>query len=113
MQVDAFCVHERLISDSCSFAEGFVEIHDKRIREHVEMQSAEGAQWLARGLNPAFNAGGRVSGLVAKGLLHPECERIFRIGNAPNVRDRDAQGSERHWPIGILNLPRVEAHAGL
>src|SRR5207248_4782443 len=52
MQVDAFCVHERLISDSCSFTEGFVEIHDKRIGEHVEKQSTEGAQWPGQWLEP-------------------------------------------------------------
>jgi hypothetical protein len=30
------------------------------------------------GVEPAFASGGRVDELVADGLLHPECERIFR-----------------------------------
>jgi len=54
--VDAFRVHEQLIQDYRSFTEGFVEIQDQRIRQHVEQQAAQGAQWpppwLA--LNPAF-----------------------------------------------------------
>ncbi|MDQ3152652.1 MAG: DEAD/DEAH box helicase, partial [Actinomycetota bacterium] len=78
--VDAFRVHEQLIQDYRSFTEGFVEIQDQRIRQHVEQQAAQGAQWpppwLA--LNPAFASGGRIDELVADGLLHPECERIFR-----------------------------------
>ena len=78
--MDAFRVHEQLIQDYRSFTEGFVEIQDQRIRQHVEQQAAQGAQWpppwLA--LNPAFAPGGRIDELVAGGLLHPECERIFR-----------------------------------
>ena len=31
-------------------------------------------------LNPAFVPGGEIGQLVAEGLLHPECERIFRVG---------------------------------
>ena len=32
------------------------------------------------GLNPAFEPGGTIDELVAEGLLHPECEPIFRVG---------------------------------
>ncbi|MGH3994191.1 MAG: DEAD/DEAH box helicase, partial [Pseudonocardiaceae bacterium] len=41
---------------------------------------AQGAQWPAPwlALNPAFAPGGRVDELAVRGLLHPECERIFR-----------------------------------
>ncbi len=78
--MDAFAVHDQLIQDYRSFTEGFVEIRDPRIAEHVERQAAEGAQWPAPwlALNPAFAPGGRIDELVAQGLLHPECERIFR-----------------------------------
>ncbi|MGH3883003.1 MAG: DEAD/DEAH box helicase [Pseudonocardiaceae bacterium] len=78
--MDAFKVHDQLIRDYRSFTEGFVEIRDRRIREHVEEQAARGAQWPAPwlALNPAFAPGGRIDELVRGGLLHPECERIFR-----------------------------------
>ncbi|MGH3991031.1 MAG: DEAD/DEAH box helicase, partial [Pseudonocardiaceae bacterium] len=78
--MDAFKVHDQLIRDYRSFTEGFVEIRDRRIREHVEEQAAQGAQWPAPwlALNPAFAPGGRIDELVRDGLLHPECARIFR-----------------------------------
>ncbi len=78
--MDAFEVHDRLIRDYRSFTEGFVEIRDPRIAEHVEQEAAEGAQWPAPwlALNPAFATGGRIDELVAHRTLHPECERIFR-----------------------------------
>ncbi|MGH3907333.1 MAG: DEAD/DEAH box helicase [Pseudonocardiaceae bacterium] len=78
--MDAFKVHDQLIRDYRSFTEGFVEIRDRRIQQHVEEQSASGAQWPAPwlALNPAFAPGGRIDELVQDGLLHPECERIFR-----------------------------------
>jgi len=33
--------------------------------------------WLS--LNPSFTSGGPIPELVAEGLLHPECDRIFRV----------------------------------
>jgi superfamily II DNA/RNA helicase len=79
--VDAFSVHDRLIKDYKAFTEGFVEILDERIQVVVSTESLRGAQWPAPhlGLNPAFQAGGRVDELVTAGLLHPECANIFRV----------------------------------
>lgn len=78
--MDAFKVHDQLIKDYRSFTEGFVEIRDNRVADHVEQQAAGGAQWPAPrlALNPAFAAGGRIDELVRDGTLHQECERIFR-----------------------------------
>lgn len=94
--VDAFRVHEQLISDYRSFSEGFVEIRDKRISEHVELQAARGSQWPAPwlALNPAFEPGGRVDELVGEGLLNPECERIFRPKRG--IDDRGAEPITLH-----------------
>ncbi|NEE01152.1 DEAD/DEAH box helicase [Phytoactinopolyspora halotolerans] len=79
--MDAFRVHDRLIKDYAAFSEGFVEIHDERIRAKVVEETARGAQWppphLA--LNPAFQPGGSVDELVAHGILHEECGRVFRV----------------------------------
>lgn len=88
--MDVFRIHEQLITDYHSFTSGFVEVRDPRIRELVDQQLAEGAQWPHPwiSLNPSFAPGGSVSELVASGLLDPECERIFRIKS-----DRSDPGS--------------------
>lgn len=91
--MDAFEVHRRLIDDYRTFTEGFVDIHDPRIRVRVEAEGAQGAQWPAPwlSLNPSFESGGRVDDLVRERLpdrdqtlLHPECARIFRVKSGPD-----------------------------
>ncbi|MGC5661723.1 DEAD/DEAH box helicase [Micromonospora sp. WMMD723] len=86
--MDAFEVHRRLIEDYRTFSEGFVDVHDERIRARVEQEGARGAQWPApwSSLNPSFASGGRVDDLVREGLLHQECSRIFRVKKAPEDR---------------------------
>jgi Lhr-like helicase len=95
--VDAFEVHRRLIRDYQQFTEGFVDIHDSRIRASVQRESERGAQWPAPwlSLNPSFDGGGRVDELTGGGLLHGECARIFRVkvgpedpGSAPIILHR-------------------------
>jgi ATP-dependent helicase YprA (DUF1998 family) len=100
--VDAFVVHRRLIDDYRAFTEGFVDIHDPRIRARVEEESARGAQWPApwSSLNPSFESGGRVDELVREGLLHGECEQIFRIKYG-----QDDAG------VGAITLHRHQADA--
>lgn len=79
--MDVFKIHEQLIDDYRSFTSGSVEVRDRRIRAHVEQQLSEGHQWPDPwlSLNPSFETGGSISQLVAEGLLHPECERVFRV----------------------------------
>jgi ATP-dependent helicase YprA (DUF1998 family) len=79
--VDVFEVREQLVRDYRSFTAAFVEPRDERIREFIDRQLAEGAQWPDPwlSLNPSFAGGGTVTELVEAGLLHPECDRIFRI----------------------------------
>jgi ATP-dependent helicase YprA (DUF1998 family)/rubrerythrin len=78
--MDAFGIHSQLIEDYRAFTSGFVEIRDRRLKAHVEERLESGAQWPAPwvSLNPSFAPGGQISDLVAEGLLHPECDRIFR-----------------------------------
>lgn len=79
--MDVFGVREQLIDDYRSFTTAFVDIRDKRVRQHVADQQDKGEQWPEPwlSLNPAFATGGSVTDLVGEGLLHPECESIFRI----------------------------------
>lgn len=86
--MDVFDVHDHLIEDYREFTSGFTEIHDPEIRRHVDRRLREGDQWPDPylSLNPNFASGGTVSELVAQELLHPDCERIFRVGkDAPGV----------------------------
>jgi superfamily II DNA/RNA helicase/very-short-patch-repair endonuclease len=83
--MDVFEVHEQLINDYRAFTSGFVDLRDRRIAAHVAERLDSGVQWPDPwlSLNPSFASGGTISGLVGKGLLHSECERIFRIKDDP------------------------------
>ncbi|SCL16241.1 ATP-dependent helicase YprA, contains C-terminal metal-binding DUF1998 domain [Micromonospora nigra] len=78
--MDVFDVRDRLIGDYREFTSSFVDPRDERVRKHVETLHASGYQWPAPylSLNPNFASGGTIDGLVAEGLLHRDCERIFR-----------------------------------
>jgi len=79
--MDVFHLRDQLIEDYRSYVSSFMAIRDARIRERVETSLTGGLLWPEPriGLNPAFEPGGWVDDLVAQGLLHPECERIFRV----------------------------------
>jgi superfamily II DNA/RNA helicase len=96
--VDAFEVHRRLIGDYRTFTEGFADIRDPRIRAVVEQESTRGAQWPAPWLsvNPSFEPGGRIDELVAEGLLHEECSRIFRVKQSLEDRGTEPITLYRH-----------------
>lgn len=88
--MDIFEIHRTLIKDYRSFTSGFVDVREPRIREFVARQLDAGAQWPDPwiSLNPSFEPGGTITDLVGEGLLHPECERIFRV-----KKHRDDAGS--------------------
>jgi ATP-dependent helicase YprA (DUF1998 family) len=80
--MDIFQVHDHLIDDYREFTSGFTEIHDRTIRDLVERRLRDGDQWPDPylSLNPNFAFRGTVPELVAQGVLHEDCERIFRVG---------------------------------
>jgi ATP-dependent helicase YprA (DUF1998 family) len=87
--MDVFGVRERLIRDYKEFTESFVDILDKRVRDHVARRLDAGYQWPEPwlSLNPNFATGGAITELVQTDLLHPICERVFRLkesGSAGN-----------------------------
>lgn len=96
--MDVFTIHEQVIADYRDFTSGFVSIRDKRIADFVEQQFADGVQWPHPwlSLNPSFASGGAIPDLVAEGLLHPECERIFRVKTGPTDPGRDPLILHRH-----------------
>lgn len=78
-------MRRRLIDDYKAFTTSTVDIADPRIDQYVSDQLDGDRQWPEPwlSLNPAFASGGRVDDLVAEGLLHEECNRIFRVKGDP------------------------------
>ena len=85
-----FAFRDQLIGDYASYVQSFLHIRDQAIQDYVRGQMDEGALWpepLIQ-LNPLFEQGDSIDTLVAEGVLHPECARIFRKGKSED----DAQG---------------------
>lgn len=78
--MDVFKLNRRLISDYANFISGFIPVKDQRIKEKMEHELEAGLLWpdAMIQLNPAFEPGKTIKSLISEGLLHPECERIFR-----------------------------------
>jgi len=79
--LDAFRVRDELIRDYQAFTGGFLQVRNERI-EAVVKEGIDGGllwpePWLS--LNPTFQPGGTVTDLIAGGLLHEDCEQIFRV----------------------------------
>ena len=91
--MDVFELRNALIADYQNYVKSFIAIRDHRIRDHVDAELAAGAFWPEPriGLNPAFASGRTIDQLVADGVLHSECARIFRI--------KDEAGGSRPLPL--------------
>ncbi|MBZ0275093.1 MAG: DEAD/DEAH box helicase, partial [Anaerolineae bacterium] len=77
--MDVFALRDRLTEDYATYASSFIQIRDQRIYDDVRQSLNAGVFWpnpLIQ-LNPSFASGGTVQELVAEGVLHPECNRIF------------------------------------
>lgn len=82
--MDVFEFRDQLVGEYERFTRSFVKIKADDIKYHVDAEYAAGRYWPQPmvGLNPAFVPGGDIGKFVAEGLLHPECERIFRFGKS-------------------------------
>ena len=82
--MDAFDLRDRLVSDYRDYTRSFIKIRDPRIKGFVDdVLNAEGF-WpdpLLQ-LNPTFRSGGTIDDLVAEGVIHEECSRIFRTAKS-------------------------------
>ncbi|MFM9493382.1 DEAD/DEAH box helicase [Streptomyces galilaeus] len=96
--MDVFKVHEQLIADYQSFTTSSVVVRNGRIKESVDEALVQGNQWPDPwlSLNPSFAPGGTVTELVAAGVLHPECERIFRVGKKDSLLQGRPIAFHRH-----------------
>jgi len=80
--MDVFELRNRLVDDYGSYIGSFIRIKDARIEKQVKRSLDDGLLWpdpLIQ-LNPSFEAGATTDGLVEEGVLHPECDKIFRAG---------------------------------
>jgi hypothetical protein len=84
--MNVFELREKLIDDYSSYIRSFIRIRDERVDALVASCLDQGLLWpdpLIQ-LNPAFQYAGTIDDLVAEGILHPECARVFRsIRSAP------------------------------
>ena len=109
-----FEYRDQLIADYAAYVRSFIEIRDARIREHVDRLLEEGLLWpepLIQ-LNPSFEPGRWVDDLVADGVLHSLCAKVFR-----REKDREEVKGEgrrlrlhRHQEEAILTARKGESY---
>src|SRR5712691_10044104 len=78
--MNIFDFRNQLIDDYASYIKSFIQIRDAQIGNYVQQKLEEGVLWpepLIQ-LNPLFERGESIDELVAQGVLHRECARIFR-----------------------------------
>lgn len=80
--MDVFEFRTKLVSDYAAFTRSFTRIHAQDIRHYIDAAYDSGHYWPAPlvQVNPNFQTGNTVEALVAQGVLHAECARIFRAG---------------------------------
>lgn len=102
--MDIFELRDRLIEDYNAYISSFFQIRDVHIRATVEAAVRAGLLWPESliQLNPAFAPGSWIDDLVAEGVLHDECKRIFR---------KDKSRSEYHGLGRPLRLHRHQEDA--
>lgn len=79
--MDVFRLRDELTREYADFVRSFVIIRDERLRGVVDRELDDGLLWPDPfiQLNPNFESAGTVDDLVAEGVLHGECARIFRV----------------------------------
>ncbi|MBT3191402.1 MAG: DEAD/DEAH box helicase, partial [Verrucomicrobia bacterium] len=78
--MNVFELRGKLVDDYATYIKSFLKIRDPKIKDKVSDELKAGRLWpnpLIQ-LNPCFKPGATVDELVAGGVLHEECSRIFR-----------------------------------
>jgi len=97
--VNVFDLRNKLISDYADYINSFIQIRDTRIQQYVEQELVDRAVLWPEPLiqlNPRFERGASIDELVAGGLLHPACSRIFRRAKSPEDPDGIALRLHKH-----------------
>ena len=79
--MDVFRFREELVEAYEKFSRSFTQIRASDVAERVGRAYAESRFWPSPliQLNPNFVSGAGIEELVSRGVLHPECRKIFRI----------------------------------
>ncbi|HXG08670.1 MAG TPA: DEAD/DEAH box helicase [Gemmataceae bacterium] len=83
--MNIFAFRRQVIDDYAAYTRSFIQIRDPRLHAFVDEQLRAGVLWpepLIQ-LNASFEPGASIDQLVAEGVLHAECSRIFRIKPDP------------------------------
>ena len=110
--MDVFDFRDKLVDEHARFTRSFVRIRAADIKTHVDQEYAAERFWPAPmvQLNPAFVSGGDIGRFVAEGVLHPECERIFRAGKSAAGAPGAALTLHRHQEQAIRIAQRRESY---
>ena len=109
--MNVFSLRDFVISEYRRFSTGYAKIHAEDIRSFVDEENENQRYWPAPlvQINPNFKSGNTVEAYVREGVLHPECERIFRIG-----KDKNNQGAtlrlHKHQAEAIAIAKRSESY---
>ena len=90
--MDVFALRDDLVKTYRDYATSFVPLRDDHVRRYVEAALESGWLWPNPrvGLNPSFESGGPVDGLVSDGVLHPGVSDVFRRDKSESdVRGRE------------------------
>lgn len=102
--MNVFELRDRLIADYASYISSFIYIRDDRVRRYVEESLESGLLWpppLIQ-LNPSFEPSKSIGELVAEGVLHPECAKVFHA-------DKDRQPGGRPLRLHLHQEQAIRA----
>src|SRR3954454_22104188 len=110
--MDVFTFRDRLVAAYARFTRSFIRIRAEDIKRHVDAEYDAECFWPAPlvQLNPAFVPGGEIGTFVREGLLHPECERVFRVGKTPDGNPGKPLTLHRHQEEAIRIAKRRESY---
>jgi ATP-dependent helicase YprA (DUF1998 family)/very-short-patch-repair endonuclease len=98
-----FDFRAQLIDDYASYIKSFIQIRDATISGYVQQKLQDGVLWpepLIQ-LNPIFEQGESIEELVAQGVLHQECARLFRKSKSDSNGRGDPLRLHRHQSEAI------------
>ena len=106
--MDVFSFRDRVVEDYGQFSRSFTTIKPEDIRDFVDGRYGDEEYWPSPliQLNPSFVGGGRIGELVEQGLLHPECQQIFRWGK------EEGEGQELQLHLHQLEALRIVLAGG-
>jgi ATP-dependent helicase YprA (DUF1998 family) len=83
--MDVFDLRARVVDEYAKYVRSFLQIRQPETHAFVDEYLGSGRLWPAPlvQLNPSFKPGASIDALVAEGVLHPECKRIFQRGKTP------------------------------